>query len=123
MKLSDIKNILTGDVEVWEVRRKNQDLFDNYRDDSLIKAGKAIVINIKEDLELFVGKHELRVLCDLFIKDKIKRHELAFIADVLGLSQNVQYESDLIEEYISHMTDPEVNGSFTKEYAFAIIKA
>jgi len=120
MRLSDIKELMNGTLEVWELRVRNKELFESYKN-SLNKMGKSIHVNVIEDQELLIGKHELNVLCNFFIKDEILTHELAFLADVLGLSQNISFESEDVEECISHMTDPEVNGKFTKENAIEII--
>jgi len=120
MKISEIRKLLSGDIEPWEIWERNKGLVDSYKK-SLSKQGTSVVISAIEDEDLSITMHEVRVLCSLFIEEELKVLELGLIADILGLSDRIDFESDEVEEYISHMTDPEINGIFTTEYAKEIV--
>ncbi|MBU8883504.1 hypothetical protein KSK37_10455 [Kaistella sp. DKR-2] len=121
MKTSDIYLILT-EKELDKVRNifntYNKD-FEQYKKE-ILKKGSSVNFNINKDKNFVFTKFHLSNLCNLFINDIIDELELNFIVDLIIASIN-SFENIEILEKLETLTDPEINGFITKEYASTMI--
>ncbi|HNU34426.1 MAG TPA: hypothetical protein PKN75_12640 [Bacteroidia bacterium] len=68
-----------------------------------------------------VSNREISKLCNDYINNQINQYELSYLADVLLLSDKIVFKNEEISDYLSEMTDEEVNGAFTKSKAKHLI--
>jgi hypothetical protein len=121
MKLSEISHLLkTEHIYVIEFINLITNEMELYRRD-FAKVGSTLNIYVIEDVEIIISLADCKSLCYLYLERKLDYVELAYIADVLQLSENVTYSSENLEFIIGEMTDPEINGSFTYERAKEIV--
>jgi hypothetical protein len=120
MRLSQISQLLLGQLSAVEFRAANTSSFLEYKMLSG-KRGTAIPIRVEEDVDLLVAPKHIAVACELLIGGHLHVEELAYVADVLQLSDRVTFFNEDIAEYIAEFTDPEINGPFKLERARAIV--
>jgi hypothetical protein len=84
--------------------------------------GSVMPVRISEDRDIHVSGAHIRTLCELFATAQLSAEELAFIADVLQLSERVAFDEG-VADMIAEMTDPEINGPFTVDRAKEIFKS
>jgi hypothetical protein len=120
MQLSQISRLLDSQLSVAEFRALNTSSFTEYRELSE-KRGAAIPIRVEEDVDLLVTPEHITTACELRMKGDLCQEELAYLADVLQLSDRVTFLNEDIAEYIAEFTDPEINGLFTLERARKIV--
>ncbi len=78
------------------------------------KKGGSAPITLIEDVDIFVGKNEIKILCQAFIDDKLSEYDINYIMDALLLSSRVRFESEEFMYTIEILTDSQVNGKLTK---------
>jgi hypothetical protein len=78
-------------------------------------------VRVTEDADVEVSGRDVAKLCGYFIAGQLDAVELAYVADALQLSDRVTIADEATSEYISELTDPEVNGPFTLERAHSIV--
>jgi len=121
MELSLLNHLFNGQVEIDFFKRMISNEVGVYKE-QLKKKGSVVSIDIKDDCSLNFRADNLVQLCRYFIDEKLDVSELAYIADALCLSENVNYEKESLVDYLEEMTDPEVNGLFSKKLALQIIE-
>lgn len=84
--------------------------------------GKSQPVYLDEDIDLFVGKRDLNVLCEAFLNGFLNEPEINYIADAILLSNRVVFESESVSDHIGFLTDPEINGSLSKEVVKKLIQ-
>jgi hypothetical protein len=85
------------------------------------KKGASIPIYVTGDTDFEFGVHELRALCKYFVDNKLSTEELSYLADAIDISSHIYVAEETIKEYVCEMTDPLINGVFTKERAVQIL--
>ena len=120
MKLSSVAALLNSQISAAQFSAEISDAIENY-EQALQLRGGSVPIQLTEDTELFIAENHIGVLCLLFASDLLSVNELAYVADALELSEQVHFESDFVRSSISEMTDPEINGPFSKERAFELM--
>jgi hypothetical protein len=121
VKLSDIAKLLSDAAEPAMFRSENAKDFEERRP-LLAKRGSVMPVRVTEDADVAVSGREVARLCNHFIGGQLDVVELAYVADVLQLSERVTFADEETSEYISEFTDPEVNGPFALERARAIVR-
>ena len=121
MRLSEIKRLIGNHSYHAEFLDSIEQEIRSYEHD-FSKVGATLFINLLEDINWTVSQFDCQSLCVLYSTKKLRRIELAYIADALQLAENVSFESNDLASTIAEMTDPEINGEFTIERASAIIK-
>jgi hypothetical protein len=120
VRLSRINELLAGDISPGELRLNAEPEFIQYTK-LATKKGASMPVSVQEDAELLVSINEVRRLCQLFLEDQLAPTELAYIADILQLSEKVRFVGENIADLVAELTDPEVNGPFTKARAEEIV--
>src|SRR6188508_172332 len=100
MRLSQISRLLDGRLTPAEFRASNASLFTEYRELSE-KRGTAIPIRVEEDADLLVTPEHIAAACELRMAGDLNAEELAYLADVLQLSDRVTFLNEDIAEYIA----------------------
>ena len=113
MTLSNIREMLSGVLSFKDFKQSIIEEMKEYSSLSRIN-GKSMPVYLTEDVDLSIGKKELRVLCEAFLKDELSELEINYVADALLLSNRVLFESEDISDCIGYLTDPEINGNLTK---------
>ena len=118
MKQSDLLNYLQNKIS-------SIDLLEKYRNDieiykvKMLKKGS--IINIDFDYsndKIFVNKNTVRKLYNDFINDKLDFYLMCYIADILTLYSNIDFENETIRENIEAIVDCDyenINKEFFKE--------
>ena len=120
MKLSSLKKFTQNEFPIQEFISELSDELSEYKK-RIGKTGTSIPIYVTEDIDFEIGFSELRTLCQYFIDEKLDTEALAYLADAIELSSKVYVPEDKIKAYIFEMTDPEINGIFTKARAIQIL--
>jgi len=120
MRLSEIKELLEGRLGATEFRASNATALLEYGELSK-KRGAAISIRVEGDVDLLVTLEHVARACELRISEDLLPEELAYMADVLQLSDRVDFQSEELAQHISEFTDPEINGPFTSQQAKEIL--
>jgi hypothetical protein len=122
VKISHIKDsISSGEVSI-ELRASLDNLIPDYKR-SLSKLGNTVPIRAIEDVEFDLGIADIRALCQFYVSGALSGPELAYIADVLQLSDSVNFVEPDVADYVAEFTDSEVNGVFSKERASDIVQS
>ena len=120
MKLSQIKNLFNK-TETAETFSKQIASEVSIYKNLVKKKGSSIPIMLDEDIQLSIGPEEVYLLCDLFSKNELTEHEIAYITDAFSLSDKISYTSDRISDLVAMLTDPEINGGLTYDLANEIM--
>lgn len=84
--------------------------------------GSTIPIHVESDSEFELSLSDVGTLFSLLIDGQLTGPQLAYVADAIELSEGVTYDGSPIADFLGEMTDPKVNGIFTKERAEEIRK-
>lgn len=122
MKLSNIRSVLTGLVSFKDFRSNISEEMNEYNSSSHLK-GKSMPVYLTDDIDLYIGKNELKVLCEAFLDDELSESEINYVADALLLSSRVSFESEDISDRIGYLTDAEINGRLTKNVVRGILES
>lgn len=122
MKISQIKeSISKGKISI-ELKAVLDQLIPEYAG-ALSKTGSSVEIVATSDVEFDVDISVVKSLCQFFIDGEISELELAYIADALQLTDSVEFIESSVADLIAELTDPEINGVFTKERALKIVQS
>ena len=121
MRLSSLKKFIENEISIQEFLSELSDELREYKK-LTGKKGASIPIYVTADIDLHFGGNELRTLCVYFVEGGISTEELAYLADAIDISSHIYVSDDKIKDYVSEMTDPQINGIFTKERASQIIE-
>ena len=120
MKLSLLDALLKGKISSAEFKSTIAEEIRLY-EAGTAKTGNSVPIQVNEDAEMVVTPQSVGVLCLLHVSDVLSISDLSYIADALLLSEKVMLSSEEFCGFISEMTDPEINGLFSKDRAFELI--
>jgi hypothetical protein len=119
MKLSTLALLFSGQMSVEDFSAEIQgELAVHSRE--LAKLGGSAPVQVAEDADLIVDRASLGVLCRLFASGQLSASELAYTADVLQLSDRVDFASQDIATDLAECTDPEINGPLSVARALEI---
>jgi len=121
MKLSTLQDVLANPGAVGKLIAELNPLMQEYESLQEVK-GSSIPIRVDADAEFELSLRDVDTLCSLFVADQVTQSQLAYIADSIDLSEGVSYDGSPIADFIGEMTDPEINGVFTKDRAEEIRK-
>lgn len=121
MKLSSLSKLLNEYISPEVFLGEFLTEFSDYESKLDIK-GSSITIDVIEDEEIVISFADIKKLCELFIQGKLNKNHLCFIADALQLCDLVDFEEEGIFDYVAELTDPEINGVFTKQRAIEIVE-
>ena len=112
MKISTLRNVLTGKSSVTDLKDEIKTELERYIKLSR-KSGSSIPVRVQEDSDYIFDSSALIGLCNFFIRQELDGYELSYIADAIHLSERITYKDKRIATYITEMTDPEINGPYT----------
>ena len=120
MTLSDLRSVLAGLTSFKDFRVKLFDEMKEYKSASHI-SGKSMPVYLIDNIDLLIGKNELKALCEAFLNDELSESEINYVADALLLSNRVSFVDEDISDRIGYLTDPEINGHLTKDIVRGIL--
>jgi hypothetical protein len=119
MKILAIAQLIAGALPVEAFSASMSDeLSDHVL--ALRKGGASAPVQVTEDASLVLDRAGLAALCKLFAAGQLAAAELAYVADVLQLSERVVFADPSIADDLAECTDPEVNGPLSTERALAM---
>jgi hypothetical protein len=121
MKLSSLSNLLRKELSPEIFLSEFIPEFSDYENKLDIK-GSSITLDVIEDEKIIISVSDIKKLCELFIENKLNNNHLCFIADALQLCDLVDFKEEEVSDYVDELTDPEINGVFTKERAIEIVE-
>ena len=121
MKLSSLSKLLNEYISPEVFLGEFITEFSDYENKLDIK-GSSITLDVIEDEEIAISFADIKKLCELLIQDKLNKNHLCFIADALQLCDLVDFEEEGVFDYVAELTDPEINGVFTKQRAIEIVE-
>lgn len=119
MKLSTLQRTLRDPSTVASLAAELEPVMREYESLQSVR-GSSIPIRVDDDAEIEITLQDIDTLCTLFLAGQLTQNELAYIADAMELSEGVSHNGSPIADFISEMTDPEINGVFTQERGGAI---
>jgi hypothetical protein len=122
MKLSELNGLLLSRMSVVAFAAAIAPDMVSY-ERGLAERGRSMPISVDEDQDLFVSPNHIAILCRLFDRGQLSLNQLSFIADALQLAERVEFTNESVADLVSELTDPEINGVFTKARAFEIAEA
>ena len=121
MKLSSLSKLLREYLSPEDYLSEFVSEFSDYENKLGIK-GSLITLDVTEDEEIVISLADIKKLCEFFIQNKLDNNHLCCIADALQLCDLVDFHKEEISDYVAELTDPEINGVFTKERAIVIVE-
>jgi hypothetical protein len=119
MKLSSLANLFAGSLSASDVASEIAgELAIHSR--ALETRGSVAPVQVAEDTDLFLDRAALGVLCRSFATGQLTAQELAYIADVLQLSERVEFSGEDIATDLAECTNPEINGPLSVARALEI---
>ena len=122
MKISELKSFLDCRLTVVELQKLLKTEVVLHTKARTVKGGSCPVY-ITEDESFIFTKEHFVVLCSTFFRDELDEYEIAYIADIILMADNIELENEVLEDNVAELTDPEINGKFTKERAQLLILA
>ena len=119
MKLSSLAKLFAGSLSASEVASEiAEELAIHSR--ALGTRGSVAPVQVAEDADLFLDRAALSVLCRSFATGQLTAQELAYVVDVLQLSERVEFSGEDIATDLAECTDPEINGPLSVARALEI---
>jgi hypothetical protein len=120
MNLSDIQSFIDKKVSAKEFSLRFKKEAEEYHQ-ALSKKCSSVSIDLVEDTDVNVSLDALKYICKSFCEGVLSSWEVYYLVDALLLSERVHFETEDLFDLFSGLTDPEVNGELTKEYARSLI--
>jgi hypothetical protein len=122
MKLSSIALLLDREITPSEISQSMRaELAEHLKGLSVV--GGVARVYVSEDADVILNESGVALLCELFLSEKLTAQEIAYIADILQMSDRVEFSSTWVADALSELTDPEINGPLTVERAQEILRA
>lgn len=103
---SDVKKLILNDIKEYRTGRK--------------KKGTYLPIRINNSGNtISISKDEVRNLINFYLKDEIDAVELEYVANMLELCEDFEY-NESISEFIFLLSTPEINYELTKNSVLKI---
>ena len=120
MKISNLVRLLNNEISSEDFLAEFPTSLKEY-EVNLEKIGSYVTLRVDEDTELIISIRDIVKLCELFVSGKLSNTVLSYIADSMQLCDSIDFQSEDIADYVAELTDPEINGVFTKERAAEVI--
>ena len=120
LKSSELKNILTSSSNCSKLKLAIKDAMPEYRRGISLMGGTAPISLQDIGNNLILTKSELVNLCNCYLNNFIDEIELEYVANALELSDDFEYEQEIVKE-IFLLSTPEINGPITKALVTDII--
>lgn len=122
MKLSELNGLLSSRMSIEAFASAiAQDMVPYVR--GLAERGRSVPVSVIEDQDVSVSSKQVAVLCRLFERGQLSQYHLSYIADTLQLSERVEFADEFVADLVAELTDPELNGVFTRARALEIAEA
>jgi len=118
MKLSFLKDYLEGKESISTLKSQISGPLREYREKSRIIGTSRPVILFSDLRDFTIGKEHVIKLCDTYLSGQMDEVEVDYLGSALQLvaaEKDFPFESKIVEEALSFLCDPEVNGTLTKE--------
>lgn len=122
MRLSSLSRLISGEMDASEFAVEIREEFTEHSK-GLKKTGGIARVAITEDHEFTLDRPGISALCRLYLAEKITAAELAYITDVMQLSDGVEFSDARVVDDVALLTDPEINGAMTTQRALRIANA
>ena len=119
MKLSSLAGFLEGKHSAVAYRAEIAEELERHLA-GLRGPARVAPVEAAEDRDLIFGPREFGRLCSLYASGQLSAEELAYAADVLELSERVEFASESVAHDLGLCTDPEINGPMSAERALAL---
>jgi hypothetical protein len=122
MKLSSIALLLDRKITPSEISQSMRaELAEHVKGLSVV--GGVASVYVSEDADVLLNESGVALLCELFLSQELTAQEIAYIADILQMSDRLDIPSAWVADALSKLTDPEINGPLTVERAQVILRA
>lgn len=119
MRLSSVVNLLAGKLSAVDLSAEIADeLLVHTR--GLEKLGGSAPVVVTADTAFVLDRPGLSILCRLYASGQLSAAELAYTADALQLSEQVEFADPSIADDLAECTDPIINGPLTVARALEI---
>lgn len=119
MKLSSLADLLDGKLSAAAYRAEIAEELERHLA-GLRGPARVAPVESAEDRDLSFGPSEFVRLCNLYASGQLSAEELAYTADVIELSERVEFASESVAHDLGLCTDPEINGPMSAERALAL---
>lgn len=103
---SELKSLIQEDIKEYRAGRKTK--------------GTSLPIKIEITGKTFsISKEAVENLIDFYLNEEINEVELEYLANILELCDDFEYD-ELVSETIFLLSTPEINGELTKESVLSI---
>jgi len=120
MKLSELNSLLSSKLSgLAFLHAIAAELAVHQR--GLAARGQSAPAVVVEDRDILVSSESIKTLCHLFVDGQLNQQELAYIADAMQFGERVEFSDPAVADMVAELTDPEINGVFTKVRALQII--
>jgi len=120
MKSSELYILLSESVNSIKLKDSiKNDIKDFKR--GLAEKGRSAPVKLQDEGKSFIiTRNELLNLCQWYIRNELDEIELEYIANLLELSEDFNYEGEISEELFL-LSSPEINGKINKTVVQKII--
>ena len=122
MRQSDLFSYLNNEISIKELKEKISHELHQYEKQTKITGSSVPIYLEAENNKNQLSLSQFNKLLRDYINNEIEVLELQYISDVIQLGESISVENPLINNWIFEMSDPEINGLFTKERAKEIIQ-
>jgi len=85
--------------------------------------GTSINLNVEnKDLNIFVNKKSVLILCRDYLEEKITKETLQYLAEIIEAAKGVQYANKEMEDIIFVLANPEINYPMNKQLVDLVVK-
>jgi hypothetical protein len=119
MRLGSLAELLSGSLSAADYSAEiARELAQHAR--ALQKPGSVARVQVAEDTDLVLNRAGLGLLCRLFASGQLTAATLAYTADVLQLSERVEFSGEGVADDLAECTDPQINGPLSVARALEI---
>lgn len=117
MKLSFLIDFLEGRVSVSSLRDQFAEPLKKYREKGKVRGTSRPVVLYADLSDFTVRQEHVACLCDAYLAEQLDEAEVDYLGSGLQLvaaSKEFYFETAKVEEDLSLLCDPEINGPLTK---------
>ena len=119
MKLSSLAAFLEGNLSAPAYRTEIAEELQRHLA-GLRGPSRTAPVESAEDHDLRFGPSEFVRLCNFYASGQLSAEELAYTADILELSERVEFTDERVAHDLGLCTDPEINGPMSPARALAL---
>ena len=122
MKTSFLAKYLDSTMSLEDLKKYIDEPVSFIRDSSK-ETGASIPIEIESDLSGYVVlAGQVKKICQDFINRRLDEVELNYLTTVIELSESFSFESELIEDAVSILSDSTSENPLTNEVVMGVIR-